>query len=323
MTNDSIYEKILNEYRDKQDRLDRIKRDKERRLLEEIPLLKKIQRDEKAYTIKVAKDLASGKSEDFEDRLEDFRLAKINALLSHGYPQDYLNPVYECDKCKDTGFIGSEPCTCFKQKLTKEYYKMSNLDKVLEKENFQTFDFNVFSDREIPGYDMSQRENMVEIMDGARKFIRNFEDPEEYNLLFYGTTGLGKTFMTNCIAKEIMDLGYTVIYQTAHRLMDLISEYKFGRAEDMAEAKKKYDYLLEADLLIIDDLGTEVANAFSTAEIFNLINTRNLSQKKMIISTNLSPGDISKIYTDRVYSRILDRFDIYEFIGEDLRWKGY
>ncbi|MDO5028116.1 MAG: ATP-binding protein [Bacillota bacterium] len=323
MTSKTIYQKILEEYRLKQDRIDQIKRAKEKELLEKIPLLQQIEKEEMAYTLKVARKLALGKEQAYEDQLEDFRLAKKNLLLSHGYEENYLDPVYECEKCKDTGFIGSETCSCFNQRLIKEAYKMSNLDKILAKENFQSFDFNVFSDQVSPGQDLSPRENMKEIMDGARKFIRNFEDPEEYNLLFYGTTGLGKTFMTNCIAKEILDLGYTVIYQTAHRLMDLIGEYKFGKTEDLVEAKKKYDYLLEADLLIIDDLGTEVPNAFSTAEVFNLINTRKLGQKKMIISTNLSPGDISKIYTDRVYSRILDSFDIYEFIGQDLRWKGY
>lgn len=323
MTQVNIYEKILNEYRDKQDRLNRIKRDKEERLYKEIPLLKRVAKDEKAFMLKVAKDLALGKTCDFHDQLEDYRLSKIKLLISNGYPEDYLDPVYECEKCKDTGFIGSEPCTCFSQRLVKETYKMSNLDKILEKENFQNFDLDVFSDEIPEGEDLSPRENIKEVVKGAQKFIRNFDDPEEYNLLFYGTTGLGKTYMTNCIAKEILDLGYTVIYQTAHRLMDLISDYKFSKAENMDQAKKNYDYLLEADLLIIDDLGTEVPNAFSTSEIFNLINTRNLGQKKMIISTNLSPGDISKIYTDRVYSRILDRFDIYEFIGTDLRWKGY
>ncbi len=323
MTQVNIYEKILNEYRAKQDRLETIKRDKEERLYKEIPLLKQVDREEKAFMLKAAKDLAFGKQTDFHDQLEDYRLAKIKLLMSNGYPEDYLEPVYECKKCKDTGFIGSEPCTCFSQRLVKEAYKMSNIDKILAKENFQNFDLDVFSDEVPEGEDLSPRENIKEVVKAAQKFIRNFDDPEEYNLLFYGTTGLGKTYMTNCIAKEILDLGYTVIYQTAHRLMDLISDYKFGRAENMDQAKKNYDYLLQADLLIIDDLGTEVPNTFSTAEVFNLINTRNLGQKKMIISTNLSPGDISKIYTDRVYSRILDRFDIYEFIGTDLRWKGY
>lgn len=318
-----IYEKVLKEYQEKQDKLERTKDKKLADLYEKIPMLKKIEKDEKTFMLKVARQITLGKKVDYEDQLEDFRLAKIAQLINYGYSPDYLEAEYECQKCKDTGFIGSEECSCFKQKITKEYYKMSNLDKLLKKQNFQTFDFNIFSDTTIEEYKTSPRKNIEEIVNASRKFIRKFEDEDEYNLLFYGTTGLGKTFMINCIAKELLDLGYTVIYQTAHKLMDLVEEYKFEKTDSILEAKKRYNYLLEADLLIIDDLGTEVANAFTTSEIFNIINSRNLGNKKMLISTNLTPGEISKIYTDRVYSRILDRFDIYKFIGDDLRWKGY
>ena len=127
--------------------------------------------------------------------------------------------------------------------------------------------------------------------------------------------------MLNFIAKSLLDSGYTVVYQTAYNIMGITEEYKFNKAENMREAKNKYDYLLEADLLIIDDLGTESTNTFTITELFNIINTRNLNKKKMLISTNLSPADIAKTYTDRILSRIVDRFKLLEFIGEDLRWR--
>ncbi len=320
---ESIYEKVLRKYDNKRDNLDIIRKTKIDEVYKKVPVIEKIDQEIKDLGIKGAFKVLRGENVDLTRDLEDLKAAKVANLLTYGFPGNYLEDKYECNLCKDTGFINNEECSCFKQEVAREYYKMSNLDKVLEKENFLTFDLGLFSDEIKELEKISPMENIKEIVRASQKFIRNFEDPDEYNLLFYGSTGLGKTFMINSIAKDLLDLGYTVIYQTAHNLMGVIEEYKFSKTEDIIEAKKKYDYLLEADLLIIDDLGTESTNTFSSSEIFNLLNSRNLGDKKILISTNLSPAEIAKTYTDRVYSRILDKFNVYRFIGEDLRWKGY
>lgn len=316
----SIYKEILKEYDEKRRVNGEIDREKLEKIYKEIPLIKDIDKQIRKIGINSGLSILRGKDVDFSTELEDLKAAKIAQLLLHGYPKDYLEPKYDCPKCKDHGFIESDVCTCFKQSLAREYYKMSNLDKVLERENFSTFDIDLFSDEidEILG--VSPKDHIIEIYNTSKKFIRKFEDDDERNLLFFGKTGLGKTFMVNCIAKELLDLEYTVVYQTAANILGIIEEYKFSKTDNIMEAKKKYEFLLEADLLIIDDLGSENSNSYTNAEVFHILNTRNLNRKKMVISTNLTPGEIARTYTDRVYSRILDRFDNYMFIGKDLRW---
>lgn len=316
----SIYKEILKEYDEKRRVNGEIDREKLEKIYKEIPLIKDIDKQIRKIGINSGLSILRGKDVDFSTELEDLKAAKIAQLLLHGYPKDYLEPKYDCPKCKDHGFIESDVCTCFKQSLAREYYKMSNLDKVLERENFSTFDIDLFSDEidEILG--VSPKDHIIEIYNTSKKFIRKFEDDDERNLLFFGKTGLGKTFMVNCIAKELLDLEYTVVYQTAANILGIIEEYKFSKTDNILEAKKKYEFLLEADLLIIDDLGSENSNSYTNAEVFHILNTRNLNRKKMVISTNLTPGEIARTYTDRVYSRILDRFDNYMFIGKDLRW---
>ncbi|WGX76260.1 ATP-binding protein [Paraclostridium bifermentans] len=148
----------------------------------------------------------------------------------------------------------------------------------------------------------------------------NFDKDNDENMLFYGDTGLGKSFMCNCVAKELLDKGYLVIYQTAFKMFEIIEEYKFKNSDDHI-TKDNYNNLFDCDLLIIDDLGTELTNSFTNSELFNILNTRLLSGKKTIISTNLSPMQLGDIYAQRIFSRIFDRFRMVKFIGNDLRWE--
>lgn len=323
MNKNTIFGEILAEYQDTRlehytDRKNRISK-----IYEEIPEIKDLETKIRNLAINRGREILRDKSEsiDVSSELEDLELAKIAHLVKNGYDENYLELSHTCPVCKDTGYVEGELCNCFRQRLATRYYRMSNLENLLKKENFATFDIDLFSDQVPEGESISYRENILNIRDAAYEFINNFEDESVANLLFYGTTGLGKTFMINCIAKELMDMGYVVVYQTAHNLFDTISEYRFNRAEDMAAARDKYQMLLEADLLIIDDLGTEGSNSFTRSEIFNILNTRNLEQKKMVISTNLTPVDLAKEYSDRVFSRLVDRFKMYRFFGSDLRFR--
>lgn len=244
---------------------------------------------------------------------------KETLLKEAGYDRDYLDEIYSCKKCNDTGLMpNAKRCSCMENRIAKELYNMSNLSYTLQRENFNTFDLGVFSREIYKNEGISPRENMEMILKVSRKFIDTFQDENEMNLLFYGQTGQGKTFMLNCIAKELLDKNVNVIYQTAFTLCEVMEDQKFRRNEIN---NIKYKQLFSCELLIVDDLGIEMTNSFTAAGIFNIINKRLLGGKKTLISTNLSPKELSSTYTDRVFSRVFQKFIPIKFFGEDLRLK--
>ena len=218
-------------------------------------------------------------------------------------------------------------CNCLKQKLLDISYNMSNLSNI-KNDNFENFKEDLFSD-EIDSQKnktkYSPRKNILNIKNACIKFIENFDSIEEKNLLFIGSTGLGKTYMSNCIANEILKKGKTVLYQTAPVLLETIIDNKFNKYKNQ-KTDEFYKNILNVDLLIIDDLGTESANSLTISELFTIINTRILNQNskvtKTIISTNLSIEQIFKTYEERIGSRIAGYYNIYHFFGDDLRLKN-
>lgn len=241
-------------------------------------------------------------------------------LTANGYPADYFNMRYNCRRCRDTGFIGNDKCSCFKQAAADLIYAQSNIQSLLEKENFGTFSFEYYSDDYIDdNLGLSPLSNMQKIVAGCKSFIRHFGKKME-NLLFLGNTGVGKTFLANCIARELLNRGYTVIYLTAFRMFEILEKHKFGRDEvDTYEAANRFEYILDCDLLIIDDLGTELNNSFTVSQLYLIINERLLKQKSTIISTNLSLENLNTNYSERIYSRIISNYSISRIIGEDIR----
>ncbi|MDO9592617.1 MAG: ATP-binding protein, partial [Erysipelotrichaceae bacterium] len=190
---------------------------------------------------------------------------------------------------------------------------------VLSRENFSTFDIMRFSDQPYKNETISPRDNMQEILSICEGFVHEFEKKHAH-LLFYGATGQGKTFLCHAIAKALLDKGNTVLYQTAFGLIKLLEKYTFSDS-GRRESEDAYQMLFEADLLIIDDLGTEMINTFTNTEIFNLINTRLLHRKPMILSTNLTPVQLRDAYSERVSSRLFGEFQFLYFYGKDLRWE--
>jgi DNA replication protein DnaC len=245
---------------------------------------------------------------------------QLELLTEGGFPHNYLELQYQCNKCKDTGYIGNEKCSCFKQAIAELMYSDSNIKSILLSENFSKFSFRYYSDDYIDeALGLSPLSNMQKVVAGCKNFIRHFNKSRD-NLLLLGNTGVGKTFLANCIAKELLDRGYTVIYLTAFRLFDILEKNKFGRDEDSAyEASNQFDYILDCDLLIIDDLGTELNNAFTNSQLYLIINERLLKQKSTIISTNLSLTNINTIYGERIFSRIASSYGVHRIIGEDIR----
>jgi len=262
--------------------------------------------------------------------LSELKTEKANLLSINGYPQDYLNPVYTCEKCSDTGFINSfdgagQICVCYRQQLIDYIYDQSNLT-FIDTEGFKSFNVDYFSDtvNEVKyGIKKSPRRWILGIKENCQSFIENFEKPEVRNLLFSGATGVGKTFMANCIAIELMNRGYSVLYQTAPALFNTIYEYRYRYGRDDAYENSVYKSILDADLLIIDDLGTESPSATRYAEFLNIIDTRYANNKKRpcktLISTNIDMKKLSEYYDERVVSRIIGSFDIFRFTGDDIR----
>lgn len=260
-------------------------------------------------------------------KVERLKEKKTELLKELGIDDGYLKPNFTCKICEDTGIIGSitgaKNCSCFRQKIINYTYNQSQIYNI-DKENFDTFDEDMFSDEvDEKRYNSlkSPRENILMVKEIAKNFVDNFDKKETKSLLFTGGTGLGKTFLSNCIAKAVLDNGKTVLYQTAGRLMDLVMDYRKGDAENFDEAE--YNELFNVDLLIIDDLGTENMTEARRSELFNILNTRllNASKKgtKTLISTNKDLKELVNYYDQRIVSRILGNFEICRFFGNDLR----
>ena len=242
-------------------------------------------------------------------------------LRAHGLPEDYLDPVYTCSICKDTGFVGQKRCSCFEREVIRLFYTQSNLAGILDKENFQTLDMSYYpEDLKHPKTGKSSREIMSGTVACCRQFAENYPSGVQSRfLLLTGQTGVGKTFLTHCIAKELIDRGYSVIYYSAGELFDKLADARFARGQDTSEDLIDDEYLSDCDLLIIDDLGTEMVNSFVGSALFQLLNSRIDRGLGMVISTNLSAQDLSRIYSERISSRILANFTLAEVFGRDIR----
>lgn len=317
------YNQIMREYDNRQLKN---KHDLDRRIKEAyiaIPELKQLEDTMISLSAQIGRNAIRGDqsvAEELKVKSLDIKARQIELLISAGYPADYLEPHYQCNKCKDTGFIGNEKCNCFKQAIADFIYTGSNIRTILERENFSKFSFHYYSDDYIEEtIGLSPRSNMQKMVADCKSFIKHF-DKKHDNLLFLGNTGVGKTFLANCIAKELLDRGFTVIYLTAFRLFDILEKYKFGKGEDSTyAASNQFDYILDCDLLIIDDLGTEMNNSFTTSQLYLIINERLLRQKSTIISTNLSLDNLNTNYSERIYSRIISNYSMWRIIGEDIR----
>lgn len=326
MYND-ILKELTFEYERERNRREKARRKRVDNVYKRIPAIKRIDEEIFRTGLDMSKAIIGNpegykeKVEKARETMEALKMEKAYLLTESNIPLEYMDMEYECEICEDTGYLkNGEKCNCLNQKLVSRAYKMSNLENILERENFRNFKIEVFDDEPFDGEDLTPRENMIDIVGISEGFINNFDESNGQNLLFYGTTGLGKTFLCSCIAKSLLDKNKIVIYQTAFTILEILENRRFGKG-DKRIGEYQYDLLFESDLLIIDDLGTEVSNTFTNAEIFNIVNTRIINGKKTIISTNLTPKEISDIYTDRIFSRILDKFLPLKFYGKDLRWE--
>lgn len=333
--NNSLLKQILAEYELKRKKAIIDAENRKKELLEINPKISEIDDELSKISIESAKAVIVAPENEKKKILQDLK-KKSNSLIKEknmilkelSKSTNFLEPYYECKICKDTGFVQKDGknvmCACLKQEIYNVAYNKSNMGN-LERENFSTFNIRMFSDKpnkELYKSEFSPRQNINLIREKAENFINNFDNPGEKNLLFTGNTGLGKTFLTNCIASEMLKKGKTVLYQTAPVMLDSIIDAKFGKENAKFDL---LDNILNVDLLIIDDLGTETPNNLKITELFTIINTRLLNQNhkitKTIISTNLTMEEINKTYTTRISSRLVGSYLLLRFFGEDLRFK--
>lgn len=243
----------------------------------------------------------------------DLRQEKMELLVSHGYPMDYMDLKYNCDKCKDLGYISGNKCFCYNHHLAEIVYAESDFSHMLNEDSFATFDEAVFDNQSVhPEYGLTVRQNMKRTLNLAKSYAQNFLSHTD-NLYLYGPSGTGKTFLATCIARSLLADGQVVVYRTSSQLMDDIKDIMFNNNKELE------NLLHQSDLLIIDDLGTESPTDHTKTEIFNLVNLRLLHKKKLIISSNLKLDDIRHKYSERLTSRIIGDFILVPFFGEDLR----
>ena len=260
-------------------------------------------------TIKRSADLADALRALEEESLA-LQVKKAELLNERGYPADYLEDIYSCPKCKDTGFIGSAMCSC----LTQEYNRQltSELSTLLKNndERFESFDLSLYGEA---------REAMSIVFDTCREYAASFSE-RSMNLLFQGGTGLGKTFLSACIARVVAQNGHSVCYDTAASALEAFELKKFARDAETAEnAATRVERMLECELMILDDLGTEMLTQISISALYTLINTRLVEGKKTIISTNLTDAELARRYTPQICSRIDGEFLKLPFAGTDIR----
>lgn len=285
-----------------------------------IPAVRELEAEIAGRSVAGAKRLLAGDTgalAELREELADLREQKALLIRAKGYPEDYLELHYRCPDCKDTGWRQGRKCHCFLRAQMKLLYAQSNLDHVLDQENFSRLSYDYYDGSEIiPELGLTNADYMRRVVAGCREFAADFDRKKE-NLLFTGSTGVGKTFLTNCIAKELIDSGHSVIYLSAGDLFEVFSRNKFDydTPEDMRDT---YRYILDCDLLIIDDLGTELNNSFTSSQLFYCINERMNMSRSTIISTNLSLKQLRDSYTDRVTSRIM-RYRIIPLYGRDIR----
>ena len=250
---------------------------------------------------------------EYKRKLDDLRMEKEALLKCFRVAPETMQMQYRCPDCQDTGYIGNEKCHCFRQRIIDEMYQQSNLREILDAENFSTLSYQY--------YDSENLDKMRIAIENCKKFTENFDKAFE-NILLCGTVGIGKTFLSNCIAKEILDQGHSVLYLSAFQLFDLMAKNSFSNNAPKEDSfAKQYPHIFDSDLLIIDDLGTELMNSFTVAGFFLVINERILRKKSTLISTNLSPEEILTTYTDRTASRIISNYTMLKLTGSDIRLK--
>ena len=311
------YNSIMKGYEQTRDRNRHLAEQRRREIYTKLPEYGRLDESVGELSVAQTKLLLNGDDEALtrlRSSLKEISRQKRELLTSAGYPTDYLEPVYDCPDCKDTGYIDSEDglrkkCHCFHQQELDILYEQSHIRDMIASENFSNLSYEYYQ-----GDDLTHFRKCVDV---CHNFVQNFKQ-DYHNLFFYGTVGTGKSFLSGCIASELLQTGHSVIYFSASGLFDTLARYAFdSRAKEALSGF--YEDLYNCDLLIIDDLGTEMTNTFVASQLFSCLNERHLRKNATIISTNLSLEELRDRYSDRVFSRITSHYDLCKLTGPDIR----
>jgi len=318
----SVLRDIMKDYEKRRDRGQALRSQRLEQMYAAAPRLREIDEELQLTGLGLARLIIGGKPHEAEAlRAANAKLrSEKEAVISRmGLPTSFPDSdgIFACKKCGDTGYISGKMCACLKQELVEKYYDLSNAKNAIKSENFDTFELKYYGKQIIPSEGVSPLERIKTIHKTCVDFVAMFGE-EFTNLLLYGESGLGKTFLCNCIAKELLDRGKTVLYVTAPQIFKAIEDYRFNR-DAMTAPDETIEALTEVELLIIDDLGTEFPTVLTASELFNVINTRLLQQRATVISTNLTLTDLQNQYTERILSRVFGYYKRLKFIGEDIR----
>ncbi len=300
--------------------------DNRSRLYEKIPGLRELEQEETEVNtssilemIHLSPEQVVKLKADRKQKLRELGEKKRSMLLANGESPDALTLSYDCPVCMDEGTVDGRRCDCYKKHLLGLLYRQSSLGDVLERENFDTFSLDYYSPEkwdDVP----SPRANMSSKLEKAKDFANHFDNSGK-SILLYGEAGVGKTFLSNCIAKQLMEDGHTVLYVSANELFEeILSPYIMSSDPDAREMLRPvYELVYQSELLILDDLGTELTNSFTISQLFEIINRRMNAHHSTIISTNLSLEQMKDRYQDRIVSRIIERYEIFKIYGKNIR----
>ena len=304
-----IKEQYLSKRADAAERSERRKREVEAA----IPALAAIDRELSLLGMKVFGAALSGGDIDYKInglKAEQERLTAERArlLTEHGYPADYTDIVYECDICGDTGFVGTKMCSCMKNAIALAEYEESGIANLMAEQSFDSFKLDYYTGVE--------KEAMARNLSILRSYAESFSSKTTDSWLLFGGTGLGKTHLSTSVAKVVIDRGFHVVYDSIQSVIAAFETQRFG---DGTPGDGMTDKYFDCDLLILDDLGTEMTNQFTLACLYNIINSRIIKRKPVIASTNLSQSELRSRYSDRITSRLFGEYRPLVFMGKDIR----
>lgn len=319
--NQENFRRIRAEYETKAMKAEEAADERREELYRVIPGLRDLDRTLSGFGLRLMKQAMEGGDTQagvasLQAENERIQAARRDLLARYGYPADYCSPRYECPKCRDSGYIGIRMCTCMRKKLTEAGMMSSGLGSLMKTQSFENFSLDYYKND--PAAFARMQDNLQKI----RVYATNFGGPEwgkiAHNMLFFGGTGLGKTHLSTSIARVVIEHGYDVFYNSAVGMLADFETQRFGNSAVLGDADNTSRYTT-CDLLILDDLGTELVNQFTLSVLYTVINTRMNLAKATIISTNLTAAELRKTYSDRITSRLFGEFNPIPFVGTDVR----